>query len=63
MLYAFVAITPSSSTLDGLIEMIGSDNNRIQRQIDAGLPAVRFLNVNFHRGAPLSAWDADFFLS
>jgi hypothetical protein len=33
-LYSFIAITGSSSTLHGLIEMVRVDNNRRQRAMD-----------------------------
>ena len=43
---AFVAITPSSSTLDGLIEMVESDNKRVRRAIDADVLTNRSLFVS-----------------
>lgn len=46
--FAFVAITPSPSTLDGLIEMVESENKRVQKAMDAGVRTVRSLTVNPH---------------
>ncbi|KAH9992714.1 hypothetical protein BJV74DRAFT_877832 [Russula compacta] len=44
-LYAFIAIVPSSSTLDELIQMVKSDNDVRQRAIDRqGLMVYRSLN-------------------
>jgi hypothetical protein len=34
--YAFIAVTPSLSTLNGLIEMIRLDNHRRQVELDTG---------------------------
>jgi hypothetical protein len=33
-LYAFIALTPSSSTVNGLIKMVRSDNDRRQEEMD-----------------------------
>src|SRR5260370_29635874 len=54
-LYAFIAVTPSSSTLDGLITMVKSDNSQRQMEIDkSGRFISRSLDVGpsrkFHCG-------------
>jgi hypothetical protein len=55
-LYAFIAVTASSSTLDALIEMVKSENDRQQREMDAlGVIQSRSLDV----GADLIIVDID----
>jgi hypothetical protein len=45
-LYAFIALTASSSTLCDLIEMVKVDNNRCQQEIDeSGHTLPRMLDV------------------
>jgi len=45
-LYAFIAVTASSSTLDDLLEMVKSDNDGRQRMLDeTGLAPTRSLDV------------------
>ena len=46
-LYAFIAITASAPTLDGLIDMVQADNDRRQEELDeVGEAPERALNVN-----------------
>jgi hypothetical protein len=46
-LFAFIAITGSSSTLHDLINMVKVDNNRRQQEMDeTGYDVPRELNVN-----------------
>lgn len=60
-LYAFIAIVPSSSTLDELIQMVKSDNDKRQRGMDCcGVMAYRSLNVNVPFHACLPIWVTDF---
>ena len=45
-LYAFIALSPSSSTVNGLIKMVKSDNDRRQQEMDRmGCAGDRLLNV------------------
>lgn len=66
-LYAFIALAPSSSTVDGLIQMVKSDNDLRQQEMDeAGHARDRLLNVRtyvvtisldlYHRYAPGRSW-------
>jgi hypothetical protein len=46
-LYAFIAITASAPTLDGLINMVQANNNSHQQELDeVGAAPHRALNVN-----------------
>ena len=48
-LYAFIALVPSSSVVNELIEMVKSDNDRRQREMDQrGHARRRSLNVRIH---------------
>jgi hypothetical protein len=48
-LYAFIAVTASSSTLDDLLDMVKSDNQRQQQEMDQfGITSGRSLNVSPH---------------
>lgn len=48
-LYAFIALAPSSSTVDKLIEVVESDNNRREKEMDrSGNAGHRSLNVRIY---------------
>ena len=45
-IYAFIALTASAPTLDGLVNMVQADNDRRQQELDAVGAPHRALNVN-----------------